>query len=103
MLTEAILLMGIATVVLSLIIAFEFKEQSHSLKGHPKRLSASIAWQLIGEAAIGFGTLVFAFAAHHGALRGWSLELQSAIRCVMFAATSGTTLHLFITIRSLTR
>lgn len=102
-LTIAILLMGCATVALSLAVAIAFRGQSLLLQGTSKRLSRSLSWQLLGESAIGLGTLAFAYAAHTGALRGWTVEFQSWIRLSMFLATSVTTLHLFLTVRSIKR
>jgi hypothetical protein len=87
--------MGLVTVILSLVVAHQFKGSSKGLEGRSKRLSTAIAWQLLGEATIGFGTLIFATAAHFGWLSGWSVELQSSLRFVMFLATSVTTIHLW--------
>lgn len=95
----AIYLMGIATVFLSCLVAWRFNQQRQSLRGDAKSLSGALMWQLIGEAIIGLGTLIFAFAAHRGWLSGWPAEVQSAIRFMMFAATSTTTIHLYITMR----
>lgn len=93
--------MGAATVFLSVAVAVAFNGQSGNLKGDSRKLSTSIAWQLVGEAMIGFGTLIFAVAAHQGWLIGWSLELQSSLRFLMLLATSLTTLHLFRTVRGM--
>ena len=91
--------MGLATVFLSCLVAWRFNQQRQSLQGDARMLSGALVWQLIGEAIIGFGTLIFAFAAHRGWLGGWPNEVQSSIRFVMFAATSTTTLHLYTTMR----
>lgn len=103
MLTIAILLMGCATVILSLAVALAFRGQSSLLQGASRKLSRSLSWQLLGESAIGIGALAFAYAAHTGALQGWTLEFQSWIRLSMFLAASVTTLHLFLTIRDINR
>lgn len=87
--------MGIITVVLSLLAAYKFNLFHNVLKGASKNLSKAIAWQLLGEAVIGFGTLAFSFAAYTGRLEHWSIETQSAIRFFMFFATAATTLHLY--------
>lgn len=103
MLTIAILLMGCATVILSLAVALAFRGQSSLLQGASRKLSRSLSWQLLGESAIGIGALAFAYAAHTGALQGWTLEFQSWIRLSMFLAASVTTLHLFLTVRNINR
>jgi hypothetical protein len=100
-LTGAILIMGFATVGLSLELALQLREQSSFLKGASKKLTKSLSWQMLGECAIGAGTLVLAIAAHRGALQDWSMELQSTIRLAMLLATSATSLHLFLTVRDL--
>ena len=98
--TAMIFGMGIATVVLSAWVAIVFSRQHKNTKpGNSKRLTFALKWQLIGEAIIGLGTLIFATAAHFNWLPDWSSNLQSAIRFVMFAATSLTTFHLWQTMR----
>lgn len=96
--------MGTATVVLSIVVAYLFCQQARGLgRGDSWRLSNALSWQLCGEAIIGMGTLTFSFAAHKGWLNEWSIELQSALRFLMFLATSLTTLHLYITIKRIGR
>lgn len=99
MLTSLIFILGLVTVVLSAVVATKFKGYSRDLDGHSHNLSKAISWQLVGEAIIGFGTLVFATAAHFGWLPNWPIEVQSALRFVMFVATSVTTLHLWRVVR----
>ena len=98
MLTLGIYLMGALTVLLSCVVAYRFYRQSRDLRGDSGHLSHALSWQLLGEAVIGLGTLVFAYSAHRGWLGHWSIELQSTIRFVMFLATSLTTIHLYRTI-----
>ncbi len=98
MLTSTIFTLGLLTVVLSIVVASKFKAYSKDLAGQSNRLSTAISWQLAGEAVIGFGTLVFATAAHFGWLDHWSIEVQSCLRLVMFLATSLTTVHLWQTL-----
>lgn len=93
--TNLIFILGLVTVVLSGVVAAKFSKYSRSLDGHTHHLSRAISWQLVGEAVIGLGTLVFATAAHFKVLPSWSIEIQSALRFVMFAATSITTMHLW--------
>lgn len=89
-----ICLMGVATVVLSVVAACVFAR--HARDG---ALPAAISWQLLGEAVIGLGTLAFSVAAWSGALAHWPPAFQSYIRFAMFLATSATTLHLCLTVR----
>jgi hypothetical protein len=98
MVTSIIFTLGLLTVVLSIVVASKFKAYSRDLAGQSNRLSTAISWQLVGEAVIGFGTLIFATAAHFGWLDHWSIEVQSCLRLVMFLATSLTTLHLWQTL-----
>lgn len=100
-LTFFIFFLGVVTVALSIMAAFKFHRYTRSLVGKTKGLSHAISWQLLGEAVIGFGTLIFSIAAFLGVLDGWSLELQSIIRFLMFLATSATTYHLMVTLRRL--
>lgn len=95
MLTTIIFVLGLITVVLSGVVAAKFSKYSRSLDGHTHNLSRALSWQLVGEAVIGLGTLVFATGAHFGWLSGWSIEVQSTLRFIMFTATSITTLHLW--------
>lgn len=96
--TLTIFVLGIITVVLSIVVAAAFYVTS----GHRSRkLTLALTWQLIGEAVIGLGTLIFATAAHFGWLDHWSEATQSSIRLVMFLATSLTTVHLFRTVHKI--
>ena len=100
--TASIYLLGITTVALSLSVAWVFFKQGRLSENEGTRqMSKALAWQLAGEAAIGAGTLAFAYAAHTGALAEWSLARQSALRFAMFVATSGTTVHLFSVIKNI--
>jgi sterol desaturase/sphingolipid hydroxylase (fatty acid hydroxylase superfamily) len=99
--TLLIFIMGIATVVLSVVVSVKFASYSRELKNEDQGLSRAISLQLLGEAVIGLGTLVFATAAHFGWLPDWPLRTQSTLRFVMFAATSVTTYHLFVTLRKI--
>jgi hypothetical protein len=92
-------ILGVVTVVLSIAVALMFFARGVQFgPGRNKRFSYALTAQLIGESIIGFGTLVFAVAAHYGWLDNWSEETQSSIRLVMFLATSITTVHLYRTI-----
>jgi hypothetical protein len=101
LLTLTIFVMGSLTVVISLVVAYKFSYFKKHLEGKPKELAKAVAWQLLGEAVIGFGTLVFTSAAFFGVLSSWSIEVQSGIRFVMFFATSVTTVHLMLTLKKL--
>lgn len=102
MTTTLIFLFGLLTVLLSLTVAIKFRNQSlKAVAEDSAKLSSALAWQLVGEAVLGLGTLVFATAAHFEVLPEWSTETQSAIRGVMFAAAGATTLHLYLTISRL--
>jgi hypothetical protein len=98
MITSIIFALGLITVVLSVMVAGKFRKYSKDLDGHSNKLSSAISWQLVGEAVIGFGTLIFATAAHFEWLNDWSIETQSSLRFVMFLATSATTIHLWRTL-----
>jgi uncharacterized BrkB/YihY/UPF0761 family membrane protein len=98
--TTIIFLFGLLTVLLSLTVAIKFRNQSLKAVAEDSAKLSS-AWQLVGEAVLGLGTLVFATAAHFEVLPEWSTETQSAIRGVMFAAAGATTLHLYLTISRL--
>lgn len=93
-LTLLTFILGLATCILSLFVAGRFWLQERLLNKHSKQLTAALKWQLIGEAVIGTGTLIFAGAAYSGSLSEWSPEQSSTLRIVMFLATSITTLHL---------
>ena len=100
--TLSIFIMGAATVILSLWVASFFAKQKTKVKTNEGwRLSKALRFQLIGEAIIGWGTLMFAMAAHFGCLSSWSVYVQSGLRFTMFAATSITTIHLFMVVKSL--
>lgn len=101
MVTALIFTLGVMTVYLSVAVSIKFRQYRSQLEGNARNLSGAISWQLIGEAVIGFGTLVFSAAAHFGVLDSWSLWLQSAIRFSMFLATSMTTVHLMATLKSI--
>lgn len=92
--TGIILLLGIATVLLSGYACRKFNIFRTGLKGKAAKLTNAVAWQLGGEAIIGLGTLVFALAEFLGYLSSWSYYLTSFLRFTMFIATSLTTLHL---------
>ena len=102
MTTTLIFLFGLFTVLLSLTVAIKFRNQSlNAVAEDSARLSSALAWQLVGEAVLGLGTLAFATAAHFEVLHNWSTELQSAVRGVMFTVAGATTLHLYLTINRL--
>lgn len=92
MVTATIISLGVATVVLSVYAAYVFG--SIKTKHDAEHVSKAICYQLIGEAVIGLGTLIFAIGAHFGWLDDWSEVTQSSIRFCMFFATSSTTYHL---------
>jgi len=100
-LTNIIFILGIATVLLSLIASKKFCSYRRSLDGPPARLSNAVSLTLLGEAVIGLGTLIFAAAAHFGVLPSWPIEVQSTLRFIMFLATSSTTLHLMLTLNKI--
>lgn len=102
-LTFLIVFMGALTVILSITVALKFAGQGGKSGIGGSRLSRALSWQLYGEAVIGAGTLTFAIAAWSGHLSGWSIETSSALRAVMFIATSTTTLHLFLVIKRLSK
>jgi len=102
-LTYLIVLLGTATVVLSVFVAVEFNIHRKRLTGDSKRLTHALQWQLLGEAIIGAGTLGFAMAAHMGFLPDWPVWFQSSLRFIMFAATSMTTVHLYKVVRFLNK
>ena len=95
--TCAIFFLGAVTVILSIIVSHKFTR--YCTRSHSSQLATAVAWQLAGEAVIGLGTLLFAGAAHLGALPDWPQWVQSWIRFIMFTATSTTTLHLFFTLK----
>jgi len=94
------LLLGVATCALSISIAYIF----HSLKLHNaesavSRLADGIKWQIIGEAVLGAGTLVFTISAYTGHLPDWPIVLQNSIRIIMFFVAAFTTLKLYGVLR----
>lgn len=96
--TLTIVLLGVATVVLSAVAAVIFFRTNprHSVSN---MLSRALGWQLIGEMIIGLGTLVFSVATWAGWLETWPEMVKSFIRFAMFFATSSTTWHLLRTIK----
>ena len=103
LITTLIFILGVITVVLSIVASCKFCEYKKRLEGSSKVLSNAISWQLAGEAVIGIGTLIFATAAHYEVLPSWPIELQSMLRFVMFTATSLTTLHLMLVLIKMER
>lgn len=102
-LTFLIVFMGAATVLLSITVAHKLSHRRGRTGVGLSRLSRALSWQLYGEAVIGMGTLTFALAEFSGHLDGWSAITSSALRGIMFAATSTTTLHLFLVIRGIAK
>lgn len=97
-LTLSIFLMGLGTVIVSTYVAFVFfKEQGGGRRSGG--LATALGDQLIGEAVMGAGTLIFAGGAYFGWLQNWSVLEQSSIRFTMFAVAIYTTLRLHFTIR----
>jgi len=94
--TLSIVIMGLATVILSVFVAYKFKQQAKHLTNGSGMLSTALMWQLIGEAALGAGTTAFAILAYKEALPDVPVMIQSAMRVFMFSASSLTTIHLFI-------
>ena len=96
------ILLGCATVVLSIVVGILFSLQAKNFANNKdKQFTFALAYQLFGEAALGLGTLVFAVGAYTGNLDGWSEAFQGLIRMAMFFATSATTLHLYRTVTRL--
>ena len=100
-LTYMIVLMGAATVTLSVYVALRFFIKHINMRGDGRRLTGALVFMLAGEAILGLGTLAFAIAAHTGHLPHVPIEVQSAARLLMFGATSLSTLHLFMVIMQL--
>ena len=96
-LTLLIVLMGASTVVLSVYVAYKFRQQARKLNNGSKKLSRALMWQLIGEALLGAGTLWFAVMAYTGKLPDVPVFVQSMVRVFIFSATSLTTIHLYLT------
>ena len=100
-LTYMIVLMGASTVALSGYVALRFLVKHVNMRGDGRRLTGALVFMLVGEAILGLGTLAFAIAAHTGHLPHVPIQIQSVARLLMFAATSITTLHLFMVIMTL--
>ena len=96
-LTLLIVLMGASTVVLSVHVAYKFRQQARQLDNGSKKLSKALMWQLVGEACLGAGTLWFAVMAYTGQLPEVPVFLQSMVRVFIFSASSLTTIHLYLT------
>ena len=96
-LTLLIVLMGAATVVLSVYVAYKFRQQSRKLDNGSKKLSKALMWQLVGEASLGAGTLWFAVMAYTAKLPDVPVFVQSMVRVFIFSASSLTTIHLYLT------
>ena len=102
-LTFLIVILGVSTVVLSAFVAVKFRQQAKHLNNGSRKLSRALMWQLVGEACLGLGTLCFAVFAYIGKLPDVPVVIQSAMRLFMFSATSLTTIHLYLTTRSLNK
>ena len=100
-LTYMIVLLGAATVTLSVYVAVRFFAKHIKMRGDGRRLTGALVFMLVGEAILGLGTLAFAIAAHTGHLPHIPIQIQSVTRLLMFAATSITTLHLFMVMMNL--
>jgi len=103
-LTYMIVLLGSATVGLSLYVAYTFlvshiRNQNRS----GSKLTAALLFQLLGEAALGGGTLLFAVLAHTGHLPSVPVSIQSLMRLTMFAATALTTIHLYVVVNQINK
>lgn len=96
-LTLMIVILGTATVVLSVWVAYKFKQHAKKLSNGSHKLTRALMWQLTGEALLGLGTLAFAVLAYLGMLPDVPVRVQSAMRLLMFAASSITTVHLYLT------
>ena len=76
-LTYMIVLLGAATVTLSIYVAVRFFAKHIKMRGDGRRLTGALVLMLAGEAVLGLGTLCFAIAAHTGHLPHIPIELQS--------------------------
>lgn len=94
-LTFVIFFLGALTVLLSCWVAYVFWRRHQTMKGDGKKLAQAMYFQLVGEAMIGLGTLVFATLAWQGHLPNVPVEVQSGLRFIMFFATAITTAHLY--------
>ena len=97
-LTFIIVVMGAATVFLSVFVAVSFWRRRRHMSGDGKKLATSLHFQLMGEAVIGLGTLTFSILAWSNHLQAIPVEQQSMIRMIMFFATASTTAHLYRTV-----
>jgi len=102
-LTLLIVLLGSATVFLSVFVALQFREQAKHMQGGGFHLSRSLMWQLIGEGVLGLGTLGFAIMAYLGKLADVPVYAQSILRLFMFLVTALTTVHLYLTTSRLSK
>ena len=101
-LTYMIVLLGSATVGLSLYVAYAFLVSSIKSRSQSgSKLTAALLFQLLGEAALGGGTLLFAVLAHTGHLPNVPVSIQSLMRLTMFAATALTTIHLYMVVKEI--
>lgn len=94
-LTLLTFILGVTTCVLSVTVARYFRSRKKQLSGDAAAVTAALEGQLLGEAILGFGTLVFAAGAYTGALGYWSIEITTSIRVIMFLVSAVTTIHLF--------
>lgn len=101
LLTVITFLLGFTTVVLSIVVARYFRKRKAHMGRHAGMLTNALEWQLVGEAVIGFGTLIFASASASGAIEEWSTTQTMTLRIIMFTATSVTTIHLYRVARRL--
>ena len=95
-LTLLIVLMGVATIYLSIYVAYKFRQQSRRLNNGSEKLSKALMFQLAGEACLGVGTLWFAVMAYLNQLPEIPVFIQSMVRVFMFSASSLTTIHLYL-------
>ena len=99
--TFVIVAMGVITVGMSFFVAHAFRRHMGRMRGDGRSLTRALMLQLFGECTIGAVTLGFAVAAYSGHLSDWPTWFQSLLRCIMFAATSWTTFHLWRTVEKL--
>ena len=100
--TLFIALLGLITVIISGYIASEFFLVRRNLDPGVESLAGDLAWQLVGEAVMGLGTLAFALGAHFELLQYWPEWVQSSIRLAMFSVTAITSIRLLLTVRRIT-
>ena len=94
-LTLIIFSMGAMTCILSMWVAIVFRRRHKAMQGDGRSLARAMYYQLVGEFIIGAGTLAFSTMAWQGYLQNVSIEVQSALRFIMFFATAITTAHLY--------